>query len=298
MRIFLTGATGFIGAHILPELLAAGHEVLGLTRSGAGAQRLSAAGAEAHRGTLEDLGSLRDGAAQCDAIIHTAFDHDFAHYVENCEKDRRVIETLGSVLLGSDRPLLITSAVGIGTPADGGPAIESVFDSAHPLPRIASEQAGNALLDAGVDVRVVRLPQVHDKERQGLISPYIDLARAKGVVAYAGEGANRWSAAHVRDVARLYVLALDRGRAGERYHAVAEEGVPMRDIARTIATGLDLPLVSLSPAEVSAHFGWMAAFVGRDMRAAAEWTRARLEWLPTGPDLLADLAAMDDAAAP
>lgn len=298
MRIFLTGATGFIGARILPELLAAGHEVLGLTRSDAGAQRLSAAGAEAHRGTLEDLGSLRDGAAQRDAIIHTAFDHDFAHYVENCEKDRRVIEALGSVLHGSDRPLLITSAVGIGTPAGGGPAIEAVFNGAHPLPRIASEQAGNALLDAGVDVRVVRLPQVHDTARQGLISPFIDLARAKGVVAYAGEGANRWSAAHVRDVAKLYVLALDRGRAGERYHAVAEEGVPMRDIARTIATGLDLPLVSLPPAEIPAHFGWLAAFVGRDMPAAAEWTRARLEWVPTGPGLLADLAAMDDAAAP
>jgi len=296
MRVFLTGATGFIGSRILPELLAAGHQVLGLARSDAGAAALAAAGAEAHRGTLEDPASLRAGAERADAVIHTAFDHDFSHFVENCEKDRRVIAAMGEVLKGSERPFIITSGTGIGAPAPGEVAVEDVFNPAHANPRIASEEAGNALLEAGVDLRVVRLPQVHDTERQGLISPYIQIARDKQVAAYVGDGANRWPAGHVSDVARLYVLALDRGARGERYHAVAEEGIMAREIAHIVAAGLGIPAASLTQQEAEAHFGWFAMFAGMDMPASSALTRARLGWQPSGPDLITDLERMDFGA--
>ena len=298
MRVFLTGATGFIGSRILPELLAAGHEVLGLTRSDAGARSLEAAGAEPHRGTLEDLDSLRAGAARADAVIHTAFDHDFSNFVANCQKDRAAIHALGTTLGTSGCPLVITSGTGMGDARLGQPATEDVFDSNNPNPRVASELEGAAMREAGVDVRVVRLPQVHDTIKQGLITPYIDIARQKGVVATVGDGANRWPAAHVSDVARLYVLALDRGTAGSRYHAVAEEGIAARDIATAVAAGLGLPAVSLSDEEARAHFGWFAMFAGLDLRASGTWTRARLGWTPAGPDLMTDLRAMDYAAPP
>lgn len=292
MRVFLTGATGFIGSRIVPELISAGHHVVGLTRSDAGARSLAAHGVEPHLGTLEDLDSLRTGAERVDAVIHTAFDHEFSNYVANCEKDRRVVTALGSVLKGSDRPLLITSGVSIGDAGTGEPALESVFDTRHPIPRIASEEAGNALLESGVDVRVVRLPQVHDPVKQGLISPFIETAREKGVVVYLSDGDNRWSAAHVLDVAKLYVLALDRGQKGARYHAVAEEGVAMREIAKVVAKGLRVPARSLSASGAAAHFGWMAMFAGLDMTASSDWTREQLGWTPTGPSLIADLEAM------
>lgn len=295
MRVFLTGATGFIGSRIVPELLAAGHHVIGMTRSDAGAHALSAAGAEAHRATLEDLESIRAGAAKADAVIHTAFDHDFSQFVANCDKDRRVIEALGSVLKGSDRPLLITSGTGMGAVNHSGMAKEDVFNANNPNPRAASEIAGNVLLDAGVNVSVVRLPQVHDPVRQGLVSPYIDIARAKGKVAYVGEGRNRWPAAHVLDVAKLYQLALDKGKAGARYHAVAEEGIAARDIAEVVGAGLQLPVVSLSPEEAKEHFGWLAMFMGMDLPASSAWTREALGWNPTGPGLIADLKQMDYA---
>jgi nucleoside-diphosphate-sugar epimerase len=298
MRVFLTGATGFIGSHILPELLARGHEVIGLTRAASGADALARTGARAHLGTLEDLDSLRAGAAQADAVVHTAFDHDFSRFVENCEKDRRVITALGEVLVGSSRPLLITSGVGMGSGAPGTPASEDVFNAANPHPRIASEQAGNALLAQGVNVSVVRLPQVHDAVKQGLITPYIAQARQQGRAAYVGAGDNRWSAAAVADVARLYVLALERGEAGARYHAVAEEGVPMRDIAHAVGHGLGVPVVSLSLDEVTAYFGWMSSFAALDMAASSAITRRVLGWTPTGPTLLEDLARMDYDAVP
>ena len=293
MRVFLTGATGFIGSRIVPELLGAGHEVLGLTRSEDGAAALVAAGAEAHRGDLEDLDSLRAGARDADAVIHTAFDHEFSNFVANCEKDRRVIEALGGVLTGSDRPLIITSGTGMGGGAPGRLAVEAVFDRSHPNPRIASEDAGEALKAHGVDVRVVRLPQVHDPLKQGLISPLVEVARDKGVSAYVGDGLNRWPAAHVLDVARLYRLALDKGAPNARYNAVAEEGVTAREIAEVLGDGLGLPVVSLSPEEAAAHFGWMAMFVGLDMSASSAWTREHLDWRPEGPGLIADLRAMD-----
>ena len=293
MRVFLTGATGFIGSRIVPELLAAGHQVIGMTRSDAGERSLKAAGAEAHLATLEDLDSIRAGVAKADAVIHTAFDHNFANFVANCEKDRRVIEAMGSVLKGSDRPLIITSGTGIGSAKPGEPAREDVFNANHPNPRIASELAGNVLLEAGVNVSVVRLPQVHDPVKQGLITPFIEISRAKNKVAYVGDGANRWPAAHVLDVAKLYQLALDKGEAGERYHAVAEEGVSARDIAQVVAAGLGLPLVALSPEEATEHFGWLGMFAGVDMPASSAWTRQRLGWDPTGPALIDDLKQMD-----
>lgn len=292
MRVFLTGATGFIGSRIVPELIGAGHEVLGLTRSDEGARRLAEAGAEAHRGDIEDLDSLRAGAERADAVIHTAFDHDFSNFVANCEKDGRVIAALGEPLKGTERPLLITSGVGMGGGA-GGLAVEAVLDRAHPNPRIASELAGEALKEAGVDVRVVRLPQVHDAVKQGLISPLIEITRERGVSAYVGDGANRWSAAHVSDVAELYRLALENGERNARYNAVAEEGVSAREIAEAVGAGLKVPVVSLSPEDAPAHFGWMAIFAGLDMAASSAVTREALGWSPTGPGLIADLRAMD-----
>lgn len=296
MRVLVTGATGFVGMRVVAELLDAGHEVLGLTRSEAGARTLEAAGAEAYRGDVEDPASLRAGAERADAVVHTAFDHDFSNFAANCEKDGRAIAALGEPLKGSDRPLLITSVVGLGGGTPGRPATEDVLDRAHANPRIASELEGEALKAEGVDVRVVRLPQVHDEKKQGLISPLIEVARAMGVSAYVGDGANRWSAGHVTDVARLYRLALEKGERNARYNAVAEEGVSARDIAEALGAGLGVPVVSLSPEEAPAHFGWLAIFAGQDMSASSERTRKALGWTPRGPELIADLRAMDYAA--
>lgn len=298
MRIFLTGATGFIGSRVVGELIGAGHQVLGLTRSDAGARALIEAGAEPFRGTLEDPDSLSRGAAQADAVVHTAFDHDFSNFVANCEKDRRVIQAMGAALVGSDRPLVITSGVGMGGSGPGRIATEDVIDTDHPNPRVASELAGLEAAENGVKVVVVRLPQVHDTRRQGLVSPYVMIAREKGVAAYVGDGLNRWSAAHVSDVARLYRLAVEQGRAGERFNAVAEEGVAARDIAAVVGRGLGVPVASLTPEQAGEHFGWMGMFVGMDLRASSAWTRERLGWTPTGPGLIADLERMDYAAFP
>ena len=297
MRVFLTGATGFVGSRIVPELIAAGHQVLGLTRSDGGARWLEKVGAEAHRGTLEDPGSLASGAARADAVIHTAFDHDFSNFTANCDKDRYAIEAMGGVLAGSDRPLIITSGTGMGSAEPGRSATEDVVDWNNPNPRIASERAGAEQAARGVSVAVVRLPQVHDTAKQGLITPAVEIARAKGVSAYVGDGANRWPAAHVADVARLYRLALERHEAGARYHAVAEEGVAVRRIAEVIGAGLGVPVVSLSSSEASDHFGWLAPFAMFDLPASSAWTRERLGWKPTGPSLVNDLERMDYSAA-
>ncbi len=292
MRVFVTGATGFIGSRVVADLIGAGHRVVGLTRSDAGANALAAAGAEVHRGSLEDPDSLRSGAEHADGVIHTAFDHDFSNFLANCDKDRRAIEALGAALRGSSRPLVITSGTGMGDPGTGQPAREDVFNPDHPNPRRASEIAGAAALQDGVNVSVLRLPQVHDPVKQGLITPMIELAREKGVFAYVGDGSNRFPAVHVSDAARLYRLALERQEPGARYHAVAEEGVAARDIAETIGRVMGLPVVAMSPAEASAHFGWLAMFVGLDMLSSSAQTREKLGWHPSGPGLLADLAAM------
>ena len=297
MRVFLTGATGFIGSAIIPELIKGGHQVLGLTRSDVGAQSLIAAGAEVHRGSLEEPESLRSGAAQSDGVIHCAFDHSafgshFSKFAEVCEKDRRAIEALGDTLRGSDRPLVITSGTGMGNAVPGHPATEDRFDPDHSNPRKMSEVAGAAVLERGVNVSVVRLPQVHNTVKQGLITYAVRVAREKGASAYIGEGLNRWPAAHVLDVARLYRLALEKHEAGSRYNAVAEEGISMREIAEVIGRGLKVPMISLTQEEAHAHFGWLAMFVGFDMPASSAQTRQRLGWRPTRPGLIADLEQM------
>jgi nucleoside-diphosphate-sugar epimerase len=293
MRIFLTGATGFIGSKVIPELIEAGHQVLGLTRSDAGAKQLTAAGAEVHRGDLEDPTSLRRGAEKADAVIHCAFDHDFSRFVENCQKDKRNIEAIGEALAGSKRPLIVTSGTGMGSRGPGELASEDVFDATHANPRKISEETGLAVAARGVNVSYVRLPQVHDTKKQGLISPLIEISRAKGRIAYVGEGKNRWPAAHVSDVARLYRLAIERAEPGARYHAVAEEGVTAKDISEALGRSLKLPVVSLTGDEVAAHFGWMAMFAGLDMPASNAITRKKLGWAPVGPGLIADLDRLE-----
>jgi nucleoside-diphosphate-sugar epimerase len=267
MRVFLTGSNGFIGSTILPELLAAGHQVVGLTRSDA-------------------------GAAKCDAVIHTAFDHDFSHFVENCQKDKRAIEALGSAFEGSDRPIVITSSTAMGSAKPGEPATEDYFDPDHPNPRVASELAGRALSERGVNVSVVRLSQIHDTRKQGLVTNVIDLARKKNVSAFVGDGLNAWSATHVSDTAHLFRLALERRQAGARYHATAEGAIPFRQIAEAVGRSVGVPAKSMTTDEAASHFTWLSAFVGKDMSASSKLTQQRLNWHPHGPELLTDIAAM------
>ena len=288
MKIFVTGATGFIGAAVVQELIGAGHKVIGLARSNASAESVIAAGAQAHWGDLKDLESLRSGAAISDGVIHTGFIHDFANFAENCEIDKRAIETLGAALEGSERPLLVTS--GLATLAQGRMATEedAPLPPSPTYPR-ASEVTADTLLKRGLRVSVVRLPQVHNTVKQGLVTYTIALAREKGVSAFVADGLNRWAAVHVLDTARLYRLALEKQEAGARYHAVAEQGVPVRDIAEAIGRGLKVPVTSKSSEEAAAHFGWLGMFVARDLTGSSVQTQRRLAWRPTGPGLIADL---------
>jgi len=289
MRVFVTGATGWVGATVVEELIGAGHTVLGLARSDAGAATLAASGAEVVRGSIEDFDMLGRAAAGADGVIHTAFNHDFSKFVENSAADRAAIEALGRALEGSDRPLLVTS--GLAFLADGRLADED--DLPHPVstasPR-ASELAAAALAERGVRVSSIRLsPSVHGAGDHGFVAMLIGIARTTGVSVYAGDGANRWPGVHRIDAARLYRLALERGASEARYHAVAEEGVPFRAIAEAIGRGLGVPTLSKSPEEAAAHFGWFARFAAIDAPSSSARTRALLGWEPTQIGLIDDI---------
>ena len=292
MRVFVTGATGFIGTELVKELIEVGHQVRGLTRSDAGVEQLKAVGAEVHRGDLTDLDSLRRGATGMDAVVHLAFSHDFSKFAQNAADEIKAIEALGSVI-EPGKLFVVTSGVGLTSGEPGHVRTESDPPLDSPAIPRRPEQAAQAVADKGVHVAIVRLPQVHDTRKQGLVPLLTQTAREKGVSAYLGDGANRWAAAPLKDVAHLYRLAVEKTGPGVTvYNAVQEEGVSAREIAETIAKGLKVPAVSISPEKAGEHFGWFAHFAGLDMPATSEWTRKTLGWVPTGPGLIEDLTNM------
>ena len=294
MRVFVTGATGFVGSFVVRELISTGHDVVGLSRSDAGAEELARAGAKVFRGDVNDLERLRSAAGAADGIIHAAFNHDASGLKQHSENDRKVIAALGAALAGTGRPLIVTSGTGLVQSKTGQPVTETDDHATSAVfARAASEEAADALIGQGGNVMVMRLPQVHDTRRQGRIRWHIQIAREQGRVAYVGEGGNRVPAVHVSDVARLFRLALERGEAGARYHAVAEEGVPLREIAEVIGAGLRLPVESITPEEAPGYYGWLAPLALLDLPASGALTRQQLDWAPSGPGLLTDLRETD-----
>ena len=292
MRVFVTGATGFIGTDIVKELIGAGHQVLGLARSDASASALLAAGAEVLRGDLEDLDSLRSGAKESDGVIHAGFIHDFSRFQEVCAVDKVAIQTIGEALAGSNRPFVVTSGTALVSP--GKLATEDIIPNPHDrkFPR-ESEQASDAVAALGVRTSVIRLsPSVHGAGDKGFVPMLINIAREKGVSAYIGEGQNRWTAVHRTDAARLYRLALEKNVTPKaRFHGVAEEGIALKDIAAVIGKHLNLPVVSITPEEAGNHFGWFANFAAVDCPASSKITREQLDWQPVQPTLIADMEA-------
>jgi len=292
MRVFVTGATGFIGTELVRELIAAGHRVRGLTRSDAGVEQLQATGAEVLRGDLTDLDSLRRGATGMDAVVNLAFNHDWSKWAQNAADEVKAIEALGSVR-APGKLLVVTSGIGLTSGAQGQARKETdpPMDSLT-IPR-RPEQAARAVAAKGVHVAIVRLPQVHDTRKQGLVTMLIQIARDKGVSAYVGNGAARWAAAPLKDVARLYRLAVEKTGSGvTTYHAVEEAGVSLRDVAETLGKGLKLPVVSIPAEKAAEHFGMFGHFATLDMPASSEWTRKTLKWEPNGPGLIEDLENM------
>ena len=294
MRVFLTGATGFVGSYLVTELIEAGHHVVALCRSDAGAEALSRLGVEVFRGDVTQLDRLRSAAEAADGVIHAAFKYDFSNLKQYSEDDRKAVSALGEVLAGSDRPLVITSGTDLSRSTTRGPVRETDHHvTSAEFPRAASEEAAAFLIAKGGRVMVMRLPQVHDTRKQGRISNYIQIALQQGRVAYPGEGNNRWPAVHVRDAVRVFRLALEKGRAGARYHAVGEEGVALRDIAEAIGAGLKLPIESIPAEQAPQYFGGLTHLATHDFAASSVLTRQQLGWSPAGPGLLADLRKMD-----
>ncbi|MBS0335067.1 MAG: SDR family oxidoreductase [Proteobacteria bacterium] len=291
MRVFLTGASGFIGTAVIKELKAHGHEVLGLARNDDNAAKLTAEGVAVHRGDLDDLESLAAGARACDGTIHCAFIHDFSRFAENIATDRRAVEAMLAALEGSNKPFILTSGTLMADPGreateEDGPSTEGAGAGRGATERVVEDYAKR-----GVRAMIVRLPQVHDTEKAGLVTYAIAVAQEKGVSAYIGDGSARWAAAAVGDVAKVYRLALEKGVAGARYHAVGESGVTMRAVAEAVGKRLNLPVVSIAPEEAPAHFGFLAMFANRDAPTSSKLTQERLGWTPTGPGLVEDLVA-------
>lgn len=289
MRVFVTGATGFVGTAVVQELINNGHQILGLARSDASAQKLIAAGAEVHRGDLEDLDSLRSGAAAVDGVIHAGFIHDFTRFAEVCKVDQTAIETIGEVLAGSNRPFIVTSGTALVSP--GTLATEDMISPFNPAWPRASEQTADAVAKLGVRTSAIRLsPSVHgDDDKHGFIPILVNIAREKGVSAYIGEGLNRWNAVHRLDAARLYRLALESNASGARFHAAAEEAITVKTIAEAIGKQLNIPVVSITPEAAADHFGWFSHMAAIDCPASSKWTQEQLHWQPSHSTLITDI---------